>query len=154
MTPSVAALMTRGGSPRGCGLLWAPGQGAFLLLHPPPVTAPSSTAALPGLFTLNPGWWSHLLSERKVCFGVGWPGARHPGGVFAGGLTRPLRAARGAEVRRPAPTGGPRLLHAASGRAQRPLAVWCSPPLTGPSVYPSVPLSTEWVQQLKHEVAA
>lgn len=54
-----------------------------------------------------------------MCFGVGWPGAHHPRDVFAGGLARPLGAARRAEVRLPGPMGGSRLLHAASGRAQR-----------------------------------
>lgn len=51
--------------------------------------------------------------------GVGWPGAHHPRGVFCRGLARPLGALGRAEVRLPGPTGGSRLLHAASGRAQR-----------------------------------
>ena len=44
------------------------------------------------------------------------------------------------------------LLRAASGRAQRPWAELCPPPLAGPSVHASVLLRTEQVQQLKSEV--
>lgn len=127
MTPSVVALMARGGSPRGCGLLgsWA---GGFSPPTPSPLHSPPCPAHPPPLrlqccssraFHLE-SWLvkSPLVREEGVFWGgLAW--AHHPRGVFAGGLARPLGAARRAEVRLSGPMGGPRLLHAASGRVQR-----------------------------------
>lgn len=71
----MAALMARGGSPRGCGLLWAPGQGVSLLLHSlsphsaPPLHCCSCRA-------LHLGSWlvkSPLVREEGVFWcGLAW----------------------------------------------------------------------------------